>query len=132
MQTCILYKGGKLVNKNEFAQKIIMLRGALGLTQEEFAEKVNVSKRSVSAWENGELIPKKTVRINIAVMHNIDVNEFLLDEEKSQSVTTPQSLEQDEKYLLNQLKNVIENSNIEKNSKDIYTEALYQIFNMKE
>ena len=120
------------MNKNEFAQKIIMLRGALGLTQEEFAEKVNVSKRSVSAWENGELIPKKTVRINIAVMHNIDVNEFLLDEEKSQSVTTPQSLEQDEKYLLNQLKNVIENSNIEKNSKDIYTEALYQIFNMKE
>ncbi len=71
------------MDKGEFAQKVIILRGALGLTQEEFAAKMNVSKRSVSAWENGDVVPKKTVRINMAVICGMPVSEFLLEEEKN-------------------------------------------------
>ena len=77
------------MKKEEFAQRIIMLRGAMGLTQEAFAEKVGVSKRSISAWENGDIIPKKTARIKTAVSCGLPVNELLLDEEMAAgSVTT--------------------------------------------
>ena len=120
------------MTKNEFAQKIIMLRGALGMTQEQFADHIGVSKRSVSAWENGDIIPKKTVRINIAVMHNLNVNDLLLDEEKAQNIEQPTQSKAEEDELLSQLKNVIENSNIQKQTKDRYMDALYQTFNTKE
>lgn len=122
------------MNKNEFAQKIIMLRGALGLTQEEFAKEAGVSKRSVSSWENGDVIPKKTVRINLAVTYNLPVNELLLDEEKPQNINIKEFAQSmaNEDELLSQLKNVIENSNIHKQTKDKYMTALYQTFNSKE
>ncbi len=35
------------------SEKILQLRKAKGLTQEELAEKLNVSRQSVSKWESG-------------------------------------------------------------------------------
>lgn len=71
------------MKKEDFAQRIILLRGAMGLTQEAFAEMIGVSKRSISAWENMDSIPKKTVRIKTAVICGLSANELLLDEEMS-------------------------------------------------
>lgn len=118
--------------KTEFAQKVILLRGALGLTQEEFAEKIKVSKRSVSAWENGDVVPKKTVRINMAVVCGLSVSELLLDEEMNPDTNSASQTQADENELMKQLKNVIENSNIQTKTKDKYMDALYQTFNSKE
>lgn len=75
------------MQKSEFPQKVMVLRGALGLTQEAFAKKIDVSKRSVSAWETGELIPKKTVRIKMAVICGLSATEFLFDDEIVQKTT---------------------------------------------
>ncbi len=120
------------MRKEEFAQKVIMLRGSLGLTQEEFATKIRVSKRSVSAWENGDVVPKKTVRISMAVICNLPANEFLLDAEKLQNTDVDTTSQFDESELLNQLKSTIENSNLHDRTKDRYIDALYQTFNTKE
>ena len=35
------------------SEKILQLRKAKGFTQEELAEKLNVSRQSVSKWESG-------------------------------------------------------------------------------
>ncbi len=37
----------------EFSEKLLTLRKAKTLTQEELAEKLNVSRQSVSKWESG-------------------------------------------------------------------------------
>lgn len=97
------------MQKNEFPQKVLMLRGALGLTQEDFAAKIKVSKRSVSAWENGGLFPKKTVRINMAVICGFPVTEFLLDEEKIQGSATSST---DDNDFIERFKNIVGAPNV--------------------
>ena len=42
----------------EISEKILQLRKANSLTQEELAEKLNVSRQSVSKWESGQTIPE--------------------------------------------------------------------------
>lgn len=37
----------------EFSEKLLTLRKAKNLTQEELAERLNVSRQSVSKWESG-------------------------------------------------------------------------------
>lgn len=37
----------------DFSEKLLSLRKAKNLTQEELAEKLNVSRQSVSKWESG-------------------------------------------------------------------------------
>lgn len=41
----------------KFGEKIIKLRKEKGLSQEEFGDKINVSRQAVSKWENGETKP---------------------------------------------------------------------------
>ena len=40
-------------NNMDFSEKLLTLRKARDLTQEELAEKLNVSRQSVSKWESG-------------------------------------------------------------------------------
>lgn len=40
-----------------FAEKLLTLRKANDLTQEQLAEKLNVSRQSISKWESGQVIP---------------------------------------------------------------------------
>lgn len=43
---------------NQLANNIALLRKQRGLSQEEFANKVGVSRQTVSQWELGEVVPK--------------------------------------------------------------------------
>ena len=42
----------------DVSEKILQLRKANGFTQEELAEKLNVSRQSVSKWEAGQSVPE--------------------------------------------------------------------------
>lgn len=42
----------------DFSEKLLTLRKAKNLTQEELAEKLNVSRQSVSKWESGQAVPE--------------------------------------------------------------------------
>ena len=42
----------------DISEKILQLRKAKGFTQEELAEKLNVSRQSVSKWESGQSVPE--------------------------------------------------------------------------
>ena len=54
----------------EFAEKLIALRKGKELTQEQLAEQLNVSRQSVSKWENGQAVPEveKLVELSRALL----------------------------------------------------------------
>lgn len=62
------------------------LRSEKGLTQEQFAEIVNVSNRTVSRWENGNNMPDLDILIQISDYYEIDLRELLDGERKSEKM----------------------------------------------
>ena len=62
------------------------LRKEKGLTQEQFAEIVNVSNRTVSRWENGNNMPDLDILIQISDYYEIDLRELLNGERKSDNM----------------------------------------------
>jgi len=62
------------------------LRNEKGLTQEQLAEVVNVSRRSVSRWETGSNLPDLDVLMELADYHNVELRELLDGERKSEQM----------------------------------------------
>lgn len=62
------------------------LRNEKGLTQEQFAEIVGVSNRTVSRWENGNNMPDLDILIQISDYYEIDLRELLDGERKSEKM----------------------------------------------
>jgi transcriptional regulator with XRE-family HTH domain len=52
-------------NGNELGSNIKRIRSARGITQEAFAEKMKVSRQSVSKWENGSVVPKTEIIVSM-------------------------------------------------------------------
>ncbi|WP_448547563.1 helix-turn-helix domain-containing protein [Thalassotalea fusca] len=65
------------------ADKIIKLRKKLGWSQEELAEKVNVSRQSVSKWESANSIPDLNRIIMLAELFDVSTDFLLKDEIES-------------------------------------------------
>lgn len=63
-----------------------ILRKQKGLTQEQFAEMVHVSNRTVSRWENGNHMPDIDILIQISDYYEIDLRELLDGERKSEQM----------------------------------------------
>lgn len=56
-------------------------RKALGMTQKELAEKLNMSDKSVSKWERGICLPDVSVYMELCEILGISINEFLAGED---------------------------------------------------
>lgn len=59
------------------------LRKSKGLTQEQLAERLNVSGRTVSRWENGMTMPDLDLLIELADLYDIDIRELIDGERKN-------------------------------------------------
>ena len=64
-------------------EKITLYRKKNGLSQEELAEKIGVSRQAVSKWETGDALPEITKLKALADTFNVTVD-FLLDEETAE------------------------------------------------
>lgn len=64
-----------------FSEKLQLLRKSKGLTQEEFAEKLNVSRQAVAKWEAGQAYPDIMNLIQISDMMNVTVDYLVKDRE---------------------------------------------------
>ena len=56
-------------------------RKALGLTQKQLAEKLNMSDKSVSKWERGICLPDVSIYMELCSILRISINEFLAGED---------------------------------------------------
>ena len=62
------------------------LRKEKGITQEEFAEKINVSGRTVSRWETGNNLPDISLLVEIAEFFDVSIPEIINGERKSENM----------------------------------------------
>ena len=60
------------------------LRKEKGFTQEQLAETLNVSRRTVSRWETGNNMPDLDLLMEIADLYGVDLREMLNGERKSE------------------------------------------------
>ena len=56
-------------------------RKAMGMTQKQLAEKLNMSDKSVSKWERGICLPDVSVYMELCEILGISINEFLAGED---------------------------------------------------
>ena len=62
------------------------LRKSSDLTQEQLAEHLNVSARTVSRWETGNNMPDLSVLVEIADFYDVDIREIINGERKSEKM----------------------------------------------
>lgn len=63
-----------IMNTNEI---ILKLRTARGLSQDELAEKVYVTRQAVSRWENGETVPNTDTLKLLSAFFDVSINTLL-------------------------------------------------------
>ena len=64
----------------KLSDKIIKYRKSNGWSQEEFAEKLNVSRQTISRWENGTALPDAQNILHISKLFNITTDYLLNDD----------------------------------------------------
>lgn len=83
----------------KFEEKLISLRKKQGLSQEELAEKLNVTRQTISKWELGQSKPDMEKLVEISKLYNIGV-EVLTDESATLDNNTADKKEKQRKYAL--------------------------------
>ena len=63
-----------------FSEKIINLRKAHGWSQEDFAEKLNVSRQAISRWENDGAFPDALNILQISKLFGVTTDYLLNDD----------------------------------------------------
>ena len=82
-----------------------ILRKEKGLTQEQLAEKIGVTRRTVSRWETGNNMPDLDILIELSDFYAVDLREILNGERKSEHM---------DKEVKDTVLRVVEYSNEEK------------------
>lgn len=63
-----------------FADKLIRLRKKSGWSQEELAEKLNVSRQAVSKWESAQTVPELEKLLQLSALFGVTTDYLLKDE----------------------------------------------------
>lgn len=72
------------------AEKILSLRTGKGMSQDDLAEKLEVSRQSVSKWETGQSTPDLDKIIRLADLFGVSVDELVREGERPQPPEPPQ------------------------------------------
>lgn len=67
----------------DFSKKLYTLRKQKGLSQEELAFKLNVSRQTISKWEVGETTPDMEKLVDLSNVFSVSLDELVLDQEKN-------------------------------------------------
>lgn len=85
--------------KNTIGQFISVLRKANGMTQQEVADRLNVSNKAVSRWERDECSPDLSVIPVLAEMFGVTCDELLRGERVSETASAEKKEQRTEKQI---------------------------------
>lgn len=77
------------------ADKIMMLRKKSGWSQEELAEKMNVTRQSVSKWEGAQSVPDLDKILQMSRIFGVSTDYLLKDEVETEEYTNTDAAEED-------------------------------------
>ena len=79
-------KGGLDMDQMKIGSFLKELRKEKGMTQEQLAEQLNTSNRSVSRWETGSTMPDLSMLIMLSEYYDVDVREIIDGKRKSENM----------------------------------------------
>ncbi|MBB6176425.1 transcriptional regulator with XRE-family HTH domain [Anoxybacillus tengchongensis] len=88
-------------------KRIALLRKKRGLSQEEFAKKINVSPSTVAMWEVGKREVKSSTLSELADFFNVSTD-YLLGRTDNPSSSLPELTEREERNIQRELEKIIE------------------------
>ena len=80
------------------SEKLYKLRKNSGLSQEQLAEKINVSRQAISKWESGTAVPESEKLVTISNYFGVSVD-YLLKDEEEKGIGTDSSVEEKPKMI---------------------------------
>jgi transcriptional regulator with XRE-family HTH domain len=81
-----------------FSSRIKELRISTGLNQVDFAKKLNVTKQSVSNWENGNIQPSIDMLVKIATIFSVSAD-YLLGLDKRSTIDVSNLTEKQKSHI---------------------------------
>lgn len=81
-----MMKGGLDVNQAKIGSFLKELRRERGITQEQLAEALHVSSRTVSRWETGSNMPDISILVDLADYYDVSIPELINGERKSETM----------------------------------------------
>ena len=74
----------------EIANRLVELRKKAGLSQEELAAKIGLSRQAVSKWERAEASPDTDNLICLAKLYGVSLDELLNSDESVEDIAREQ------------------------------------------
>lgn len=74
-----------IIDRDRIAKNISDCRNHLGLSQEQFAEKMEVSRQAISSWEKGIYVPQIDKITKMANLCGIDPRDILIFKEGAEN-----------------------------------------------
>lgn len=84
----------------DLSEKIVTLRKAKNLTQEELAEKLNVSRQSVSKWESAQAVPELDKIVAMSAVFDVTTDYLLKSSEIDDLSVKTEMLEKQQQQML--------------------------------
>ena len=84
----------------DFAKKLLTLRKAKGMTQEQLAEKLNVSRQSISKWESGQAAPELEKIAALSTVFDVTTDYLLKPSEIDDLSLKTEMLEKQQQQML--------------------------------
>lgn len=81
------------------SEKLYKLRKNSGLSQEQLAEKLNVSRQAISKWESGTAVPESEKLVTISNYFGVSVDYLLKDDEEDKGKDTDSIVEEKPKMI---------------------------------
>ena len=76
-----------------FSDKLLLLRKQKGLSQEQLAEMLEVSRQSISKWEAQQILPETSKIVLISKIFNVSIDQLLRDDLEIEGLKEIETLE---------------------------------------
>ena len=83
-----------------FSEKLLTLRKAKGMTQEQLAEKLDVSRQSISKWESGQAVPELEKIVALSAIFDVTTDYLLKSSEIDDLSVKTEMLEKQQQQML--------------------------------
>ena len=82
-----------------FSEKLRLIRKSKGITQDQLAEKLNVSRQAVAKWESGLIYPDISNLIQISDFFNVTIDYLIRDQECMVNIEKESNMDLDKLIL---------------------------------